>query len=316
MHAIASIAIVAAAATLGDFIWYTFGVRHTMAAGVVHGALLLTTVGAALGAASGRLWAGLPIGALAGIGGALSYYLLVVIVDSRTYGSAIPAAWIVMWLLLATLDGRWLRAPQRRSWTEVAARGLAAAILGGLAFALVRNTLWGRPAGDERSYLLQFAAWAVAWAPGMLALLWEGDAGRRSGRDRRPQGPAASHGETDSADPVPPISISDTAASSISPTEMSGRIDRGDKLHILDVRTHAEFASGHVPGAVNIPFQQVPSRLAEVPGAPDDELFLYCGHGPRAYLAAVALRRGGRARIVYISGHFAGWQSAGLRVER
>ena len=95
---------VAAAATLGDFIWYTVRVRHTMVAGLVHGALLLTAVG---GAASGRLAKGLPLGTLAGLGGAFSYYVLTVVLDSRPYGSAIPGAWAIMWLLLATLDGRW-----------------------------------------------------------------------------------------------------------------------------------------------------------------------------------------------------------------
>ena len=59
MKAIAGIAVIAAAATLGDFIWYAVGVRHTMTAGILDGALLLVTVGAALGAANGRLVKGL-----------------------------------------------------------------------------------------------------------------------------------------------------------------------------------------------------------------------------------------------------------------
>ena len=172
LHSIASVAIVAAAATLGDFIWYTVGVRHTVIAGLVHGALLLATVGAVLGAAYGRLLKGLPLGAIAGIGGALTYYVLVLVVDSRPYGTAIPGAWVVMWLLLAALLGRWLQTPVRQSWTEVALRGVIAAVAGGIAFALVRNVLWGRPPGGERNYLLQFAVWAFAWAPGLLALIW------------------------------------------------------------------------------------------------------------------------------------------------
>ena len=172
MKAIAGIALVAAAATLGDFIWYAVGVRHTMTAGILHGALLLATVGAALGAASGRLVKGLPIGALAGIGGALSYYALIVAMDSRTYGTAIPGAWVIMWLLLAALEGRWLRAPDRRGWMEIAMRGVVAAVAGGLAFVLVRNILWGRPPDEGRNYVVQFAAWAFAWAPGLLALTW------------------------------------------------------------------------------------------------------------------------------------------------
>ena len=172
MTIVAGIVVVAAAATLGDFIWYTVGVRHTMVAGLVHGALLLTAVGGAIGTASGRLAKGLPLGTLAGLGGAFSYYVLIVVLDSRPYGPAIPGAWVIMWFLLAALDGRWLRAPNRRGWKEVATRGVVAAVAAGIAFALVRNDLWGRPPAEGRSYLLQFAMWTLAWAPGLLALTW------------------------------------------------------------------------------------------------------------------------------------------------
>ena len=279
LPAVASIAVVAAAATLGDFTWYTVGVRHTVTAGLIHGALLLGTVGAVLGAASGRPLKGLPIGALAGIGGALCYYGLVVVMDRRTYGTAIPAAWVITWLLLAALDGRWVRAPERRPWKDVARRGVVAAVLGGAAFALVMTTLWGRPPASGRNYLLQFAAWALAWAPGILALTWD--------RERRREMAAA---------------------------ELAARLGRGERPHILDVRTAAEFAAGHVPGAVNIPFHEIGTRLGDVPGSADDELVVYCGHGPRAYMAAAALRARGRRQIVFVRGHFAGGRRAGLTV--
>lgn len=161
---------VALVATLADYTWYTLQVRHSIVTGIVHGAVLLTAVGAVLGLDAGRLVKGLPIGTLSGVGGALIYYLLVALVDRRTYGSAIPASWVGMWLLVALLDGRWLRAPQRRPWGEVALRGTLAAVLGGVAFFLVMNTLWGRPPAGGKNYFVQFAAWAVAWAPGLLAL--------------------------------------------------------------------------------------------------------------------------------------------------
>lgn len=290
--ALVGVLLVAATATLGDFIWYTVGVRHTMTAGLIHGALLLTTVGAVIGAASGRLVQGLPIGFVAGIGGALAYYALIVVMDSRTYGTAIPGAWVIMWLLLAALEGRWLRAPHRRNWTEVATRGLVAAVLGGIAFALVRNVVWGRPAGADRNYLVQYLAWAFAWAPGLLTLTWGSGAG---GAD----------------------------VSSITPEALWSRIERGEPLLILDVRTSFEYKAGRVPGAVNVPFNEVARRLADVPGAAQgspagqaEELFVYCGHGPRASMAAAALRAAGRTRIVFIAGHFAGWRRAGLTIER
>ena len=119
---------VALVATLGDYTWYTLNVRHGIMTGVIHGAVLLTAVGAVLGLDAGRPVKGLPIGALSGVGGALIYYLLVALVDGRTYGAAIPASWVAMWLLVALLDGRWLRAPQRRPWGEIAVRGVLAAV--------------------------------------------------------------------------------------------------------------------------------------------------------------------------------------------
>jgi hypothetical protein len=175
------ILLVALVATLADYTWYTLGVRHSITTGIIHGAVLLTAVGAVLGLDAGRVVRGLPIGALSGVGGALIYYLLVAFVDGRTYGSAIPASWVGMWLLVAVLDGRWLRAPQRRPWGQIALRGVLAAVLSGIAFYLVMNTLWGRPPATGKNYFVQFAAWVVAWAPGLLALT----VGRTPGAGRR-----------------------------------------------------------------------------------------------------------------------------------
>jgi len=304
-----SIALVAAAATAGDFVWYTYGVRHTMAAGLVHGALLLTTVGGVLGASSGRLVKGLPIGAMAGLGGALSYYALVTVMDRRTYGMAIPAAWAIMWLLLATLDGRWLRAPLRRSWLEITGRALVAALTSGLAFYVVMDTLWGRAPAGGRNYALQFGAWTFAWAPGLLALLIGGSKPARH-HTVGSTSPVSSHS---TPRPTPPPTVETN--SSITVTELMARIDAGEALNILDVRSEAEFEGGHVPGARNVPFMQVMSRSGDIPGTADEELILYCGHGPRAYVAASALRHHGRTRIVYMSGHWAAWEAKGLPVE-
>lgn len=60
---------------------------------------------------------------------------------------------------------------------------------------------------------------------------------------------------------------------------------------LLDVRSGAEFASGHIDGALNIPVQNLESRLAEVPsGAP---VVVYCQSGGRAAHAARMLAEAG-----------------------
>jgi hypothetical protein len=167
---------VAFVATAGDYIWYEIGVRHTVAAGVVHGAILLMAAGGVVGLAAGRFAGGLPLGAAAGVAGAIAYYL----VETVTRGTvAMVAAWAVCWLLLAAGEGRWLQKPPR-PWREVLIRGALASILAGVAFYAVVGILWGRPPAGGRNYLTQFGAWLVAWAPGILALV--GRTNRRDGR--------------------------------------------------------------------------------------------------------------------------------------
>ena len=60
---------------------------------------------------------------------------------------------------------------------------------------------------------------------------------------------------------------------------------------LVDVRDPDEFAEGHVPGAINLPLNQVRHRLGELPK--DREIWLYCGVGQRAYYATRALLQHG-----------------------
>ena len=159
------IAIVAAISTAGDYLWYEGGVEHRVWTGILHGAALLTSVGATLGAATGRAAAGLPIGAAAGVAGALIYYALVPIVGSF----AMLLAWASVWIMLAVLDGRLVRRPPR-TLTQCLIQGATGALLSGVTFYLVVGTLWGRPPAGGRNYSLHLAMWALAWAPGILAI--------------------------------------------------------------------------------------------------------------------------------------------------
>jgi apolipoprotein D and lipocalin family protein len=87
-----------------------------------------------------------------------------------------------------------------------------------------------------------------------------------------------------------------------------------EHLHVLDVRTPAEYAEGHVPGAVNVPHDQVADRLAEVPR--DRDVVLYCRSGRRSQLAADVLRANGYERLSLLEGDMPGWIEQGHPVER
>ena len=90
------------------------------------------------------------------------------------------------------------------------------------------------------------------------------------------------------------------------------RLRHGDAL-LLDVRPADEYAQGHLPGALNIPLEALPRRLAELPAAL--EIIAYC-RGPFCALsvqAVAALRAGGLAARRLAEG-FPDWKAAGLPV--
>ena len=102
----------------------------------------------------------------------------------------------------------------------------------------------------------------------------------------------------------------------VGPHELLARIASSTPPVVLDVRSAAEFAEGHVPGAKNIPFWAVAWRAGELGARPDDPIVVYCGHGPRAQVAIAALRARGFTRVACLAGHMAQWREEGHAVER
>ena len=98
----------------------------------------------------------------------------------------------------------------------------------------------------------------------------------------------------------------------VSRTELLDRL-RAGAAAVLDVRPEDEFQQGHLPGALNIPLEQLERRLAELP--PDREIVAYC-RGPWCVLsfeAVAALRqRGFQARR--LEDGFPEWKVAGLPI--
>ncbi len=80
-------------------------------------------------------------------------------------------------------------------------------------------------------------------------------------------------------------------------------------FQFIDVRSPSEFASGHVPGAVNIPMDQIESRLADVRS--DWEILLICQMGKRARMTAALLEQC-RRDITVLEGGTNSWVKAGL----
>ena len=102
----------------------------------------------------------------------------------------------------------------------------------------------------------------------------------------------------------------DTDSATITGAALEARIAAGTAPVILDVRSHAEFSRGHVPGAIHIPFWRIGAHLDRIPAGRDTEIVVYCGHGPRAAWARRALKRRGFSRVLELIGHWAGWSTA------
>lgn len=67
-------------------------------------------------------------------------------------------------------------------------------------------------------------------------------------------------------------------------------------VKVVDVRTPSEFEAGHVPGALNIPHDQMADRYAEI-GPPSTPVLLYCTTGRRTRVAERTLRAKGFSTI-------------------
>jgi NADPH-dependent 2,4-dienoyl-CoA reductase/sulfur reductase-like enzyme/rhodanese-related sulfurtransferase len=74
---------------------------------------------------------------------------------------------------------------------------------------------------------------------------------------------------------------------------------RGDEL-LLDVRTAAEFARGSLPGAINIPVDELRARLAELDRR--QPIVIYCQIGLRGYIAQRILRQNGFENVRNLKG--------------
>ena len=97
-------------------------------------------------------------------------------------------------------------------------------------------------------------------------------------------------------------------ASLIEPQALAERVASSDpQLLVLDVRSAAEFAEGHIPGAVNIPHDVIGERVAELGPSGDRDIVVYCRSGRRSALAIETLKTAGFSRLFHLDGDYLRW---------
>ncbi len=105
-------------------------------------------------------------------------------------------------------------------------------------------------------------------------------------------------------------------AATIDLAKFKSGFDAGSLGLIIDVREPAEYAAGHVPGALNIPRGLIEFRIWPHVGFPDKpdldaRITLYCGSGARAALAAKSLRELKFTNVTAADMRFEDWAKAG-----
>jgi rhodanese-related sulfurtransferase len=87
---------------------------------------------------------------------------------------------------------------------------------------------------------------------------------------------------------------------------------------LIDVRTPAEFEAGHIPGAVNVPLDELKSSLDQLCTALDEhhDVVLVCRSGARAGQAQEALTSAGLSAPAVLRGGIVDWEATGGAVDR
>jgi len=105
--------------------------------------------------------------------------------------------------------------------------------------------------------------------------------------------------------PEPPPATTTHTRAAITVAELHARLARGESLTLVDVRTPQEWAVCHLDGAILIPMQTLPARLAGLDR--DAEIVCYCHVGARSAMATAFLRREGFSRVSNLAGGIEAW---------
>ena len=99
----------------------------------------------------------------------------------------------------------------------------------------------------------------------------------------------------------------------VQPAELNKRLNSGEKIQIVDVRTSLEFGMGHIPGALNIPLNTIDSTFDGV--NPNETIVVVCQGGVRSVTACEKVD-GKYPKLWNLVGGTSAWQAAGLEVEK
>lgn len=105
------------------------------------------------------------------------------------------------------------------------------------------------------------------------------------------------------------------AMDQITPEALLPYLQSPQGVVVLDVRSETEYAAGHIPGAMNIPYREIPNRLDDLENFKNHEIVVYCEVGIRAGIAEKVLEQSGFQNILLLRGDIRAWRQQGLPLE-
>lgn len=110
-----------------------------------------------------------------------------------------------------------------------------------------------------------------------------------------------------------------SGAAFVDVADVHRRIENGDEIVLLDVRSPGEFAGGHPAGAVNVPVGELSGRLVanseEMDGLREAPVYVMCRTANRSPGAARILRKNGFMDVSVVKGGTNAWKRAKLPMD-
>lgn len=98
----------------------------------------------------------------------------------------------------------------------------------------------------------------------------------------------------------------------IDSSELKRRMDAGENITLLDIRSEAEVVQGKLPDSEHLPMHLIPLKMQDLPK--EGEVVLYCRSGARSYHACAYLVQQGVQNVLNLRGGIIDWARNGFEI--
>ena len=98
----------------------------------------------------------------------------------------------------------------------------------------------------------------------------------------------------------------------IDSSELKRRMDAGENITLLDIRSEAEVVQGSLPDSEHLPMHLIPLKMQDLPK--EGDVVLYCRSGARSYHACAYLAQQGVHNVLNLRGGIIGWARNGFEI--